>query len=256
MAHAMEVRDRQAMGLAESNVSSQQEPEEKEIGNMAVSTRTDEQIQRDVLEELKWDTRLNPNEIGVIVKNGVVTLTGWTDSYLKKLDAEEAAHRVSGVKAVANDIEVRLPGFAERTDADLAAAALNALKWDTAIPDGSVQVTVSKGWITLKGEVEYSFQKRDAERAVEHLTGTKGVTNLITIKPRVSPTDLKQKIEQALLRNAETDARHITVETQGSKVILRGTVRSYAEKKAAERAAWAAPGVSEVDNQIVISLVP
>jgi osmotically-inducible protein OsmY len=244
------------MGLAESNVSSQNKPQEKEISNMAVRTRTDQQIQRDVLEELKWDTRLQPNEIGVIVKDGVVTLTGWVDSYLKKLDAEEAARRVSGVNAVANDIEVRLPGFAERTDADLAAAALNALKWDAAIPDGAVQVTVSKGWVTLRGEVEYAFQKRDAEHAVEHLTGVKGVTNLITIKPRVSPADLKQRIEQALVRNAETDAKNITVETQGSKVILRGTVRSYAEKKAAEDTAWSAPGVTEVDNHIVISLVP
>ena len=223
---------------------------------MAISTRTDEQIQREVLEELKWDTRLQPNEIGVIVKDGVVTLTGWVDSYLKKLDAEDAAHRVSGVKAVANDIEVRLPSFSERTDADLAAAALNALNWDAAIPDGAVQVTVSKGGVTLNCEVEVGFQKRDAEHAVEHITGVKGVTNLIVVKPRVSPTDLKQKIEQALVRNAETDAKHITVDVQGSKVILRGTVRSYAEKKAAEDAAWAAPGVSEVDNHIVISLVP
>jgi osmotically-inducible protein OsmY len=221
---------------------------------MAVSTRTDEQIQRDVLEELKWDTRLQPNEIGVIVKDGVVTLTGWTDSYLKKLDAETAAHRVSGVKAVANDIEVRLPGFSERTDADLAAAALNALKWDAIIPEGAVQVTVSKGWVTLKGEVEYGFEKRDAEHAVQRLTGVKGVTNLIMVRPRVSPADLKQKIERALVRNAETDAKHITVQVQGSKVILYGTVRSYTEKKAAEDAAWAAPGVSEVDNHIVISL--
>jgi osmotically-inducible protein OsmY len=222
---------------------------------MAISTRTDGQIQGDVLEELKWDTRLHPNEIGVVVKNGVVTLTGRTNSYLKKRDAEEAAHRVSGVKAVANDIEVRLPGSAERTDADLAAAALNALKWDAAIPDGSVQVMVSKGWITLKGEVECGFQKRDAEHTVEHLICVRGVTNLIMIQPGVSPVDLKQKIEQALLRNEQMDARHITVETQGNKVILCGVVRSYAQKKAAEYTSWAALGVSEVDNRIVVSLI-
>jgi osmotically-inducible protein OsmY len=220
---------------------------------MAVSTRTDEQIQTDVLEELKWDTRVRPNEIGVAVKDGVVTLTGWVDSYLKKMDAEEAAHHVRGVKAVANDIEVHLPGSAERTDADLAAAVLNTLKWDTAIPAGTLDVTVSQGWVTLKGEVEYAIQKRDAERAVQRLSGVKGVTNLITIKPRVSPTDLKQQIERALVRNAQTDARHITVEVQGSKVILHGTVRSYAEKREAADAAWSAPGVSEVDNRIVIS---
>jgi len=221
---------------------------------MAVSTRTDEQIQADVLEELKWDTRVRPNEIGVAVKDGIVTLTGWVDSYLKKIAAEEAAHRVRGVKAVANDIEVRLPTSSERTDADLAKAALNALEWEAAIPADKLDVTVSKGWVTLKGEVEYGFQKRLAERVVERLSGVKGVTNLITVKPRLSPEDLKQNIEKALVRNAETDARRITVEVEGSKVILRGTVRSYAEKKAAEDAAWAAPGVSEVENRIVISL--
>jgi len=227
---------------------------DKETRDMAVSTRTDEQIQQDVLEELKWDTRVQPNEIGVAVKDGIVTLTGWVDSYLKKIAAEEAAHRVRGVKAVANDIEVRLPTSSERTDADLAKAALNALEWEAAIPADKLDVTVSKGWVTLKGEVEYGFQKRLAERVVERLSGVKGVTNLITVKPRLSPEDLKQNIEKALVRNAETDARRITVEVEGSKVILRGTVRSYAEKKAAEDAAWAAPGVSEVENRIVISL--
>ncbi len=220
---------------------------------MAISTRTDEQIQIDVLEELKWDTRVRPNEIGVAVKDSIVTLTGWVDSYLKKMAAEEAAHRVPGVKAIANDIEVRLPGFAERTDTDLAAAVLNALRWDAAIPTGKVDVTVSQGWVTLKGEVEYAFQKRDAERAVRRLSGVKGVSNLITVKPQVFPSDLKQQIERALVRNAETDARRITIEVEGSKVILRGTVRSYAEKQAAEDTAWSAPGVTEVENRIVIS---
>ncbi len=220
---------------------------------MAISTRTDEEIQANVLEELKWDSRVRPNEIGVAVKDGIVTLTDRVDSYLKKMAAEEAAHRVPGVKAVANDIEVRLPGFAERTDTDLAAAVLNALRWDAAIPTGKVDVTVSQGWVTLKGEVEYAFQKRDAERAVRRLSGVKGVSNLIVVKPQVFPTDLKQQIERALIRNAETDARNITVEVEGSKIILRGTVRSYAEKQAAEDTAWAAPGVTEVENRIVVS---
>jgi len=223
---------------------------------MAVSTRTDEEIQRDILEELKWDTRVRPNEIGVAVKDGIVTLTGWVDSYLKKMAAEEAAHRVRGVKAVVNDIEVRLPSSAERTDEDLAKAALNALQWQAGVPADKIDVTVSHGWVTLKGEVEYGYQKREAERAVERLSGVRGVINLIRVKPGLSPTDLKQKIEQALVRNAELDAKRITVEVQGSKVILYGTVRSYAEKKAAEEAAWAAPGVSEVENHIVISLTP
>src|SRR6266446_776530 len=225
----------------------------KETSNMAISTHTDEAIQTDVLEELKWDMRVRPNEIGVAVKDGIVTLTGWVDSYLKKMAAEQAAHRVHGVKAVANDIEVRLPSSAERTDADLAAAVLNALRWDAAIPTGTLDVTVSKGWVTLKGEVEFGFQKSDAERAIRHLSGIRGVTNLIVVKPRLSPSDLKQQIEKALVRNAETDASRITVEVQGGKVILRGTVRSYAEKQEAASSAWSAPGVSEVDNRIVIS---
>ena len=220
---------------------------------MAVSIRTDEEIQANVLEELKWDSRVQPNEIGVMVKDGIVTLTGWIDSYMKKIAAEEAARRVRGVKAIANDIEVRLPGSAERTDTDLAKAVLNALRWEAAIPADKLDVTVSHGWVTLKGEVEYGFQKRLAERVVERLSGVKGVTNLITVKPHVMPTDLKQSIERALVRNAEIDARNITVEVEGGKVILRGTVRSYVEKKAAEEAAWAAPGVTEVENRIVVS---
>jgi osmotically-inducible protein OsmY len=220
---------------------------------MAISTRTDADIQADVLEELKWDMRVKPNEIGVAVKDGIVTLTGWVDLYLKKMAAEDAAHRVQGVKAVANDIEVHLPSSAERTDADLAAAVLNALKWDAFIPADNIDVTVSKGWVTLKGQVEFGFQRRAAERAIQRLSGVKGVSNLITIKPLLSSTDLKQKIEKALVRNAQTDARHITVEVHGSKVILYGTVRSYAEKQEAEDAAWSAPGVSEIDNRIVVS---
>ena len=222
---------------------------------MAVSMRTDEDIQKDVLEELKWDMRVHPNEIGVSVKDGIVTLTAWVDLYLKKLAAQDAAHRVQGVTAVVNDIEVRLPGSAERTDADLAEAVLNALKWDAGIPAGKLDVTVSQGWVTLKGEVEYGFQKRDAERAVRYIAGIRGVSNLIIVKPAVSPANLKESIEKELIRNAETDAKRITVEVQGSTVILRGTARSYAEKKAAEDAAWAAPGVSEVDNRIVVSLL-
>src|ERR1700730_3583855 len=220
---------------------------------MATATlvKTDEEIQKDVLAELKWDARIRPNEVGVSVKDGIVTLTGWVDSYLKKLAAENAAHRVPGVKAVVNDIEVHLPGSAERTDADLAKAVLDALRWDAAIPADKLDVTVSQGWVTLKGEVEFGFEKRDAERAIRHISGIKGVINLITVRPHPLPTDLKQSIEKALVRNAQTDAQHITVEVEGSKVILRGTVRSYAEKKAEEETAWSAPGVTEVENRIV-----
>jgi osmotically-inducible protein OsmY len=220
----------------------------------AAATRTDQQIQADVLDELKWEARVQPNEIGVAVKEGVVTLTGWVDSLQKKWAAEEAALRVRGVRGVANDIEVRLPTMAERTDADIATAALAALKWDALVPDDRVKVTVSKGWVTLEGEVDWQFEKVDAERAVQRLAGIRGVTNLITVKSRPKPQDFKKKIEDALVRSAETDAQQISVEVQGSKVILRGTVRSWAEKKEAERVVWSAPGVTSVDNQIVISL--
>ena len=214
--------------------------------------RTDQELQQDVLAELKWDAQIQPNEIGVSVRDGVVTLTGWVDSYLKKWSAEEAAHKVAGVKAVANDIEIKLA--TERTDPDIAEAAVHALEWDAFVPSDKVHVTVSKGWVTLKGEVEWQYQKEDAERVVRRLTGVKGVTNLITVKPRVTPSELKKKIENALVRNAEIDAHKITVEVQGSKAILKGTVRAWAEKEEAARVAWSAPGITSVENRITVEL--
>ena len=158
----------------------------------------------------------SPTKIGVAVKDGIVTLTGFVDSYSKKWAAEDAAHRVRGVKAVANEIEVRLSSSAERTDTDIAAAAVRALEWDAFVPVEKLDVTISKGWVTLRGEVEWQFQKEDTERVVRRLSGVKGVTNLIVVKPRLTPSELKQKIEQALIRSAETDAERITVEVQRS----------------------------------------
>ena len=221
---------------------------------MATATiiRKDEQIQQDVLAELKWDARVQPNEIGVSVKDGIVTLTGWVDSFLKKWSAEEAALRVRGVKAVANDLEVRLS--TQQTDPDIAAAVLHALQWDAGVPLDKVQVAVSKGWVTLKGEVEWQYQREDAEKVVRRISGVKGVSNLIVVKPRVSPTDLRKKIEEALVRSAQLDAAKITVEIQGSKAILKGSVRSWAEKQEAERAAWSAPGITAVENRIMLEV--
>ena len=213
---------------------------------------TDLELKKAVEAELDFEPSINAAEIGVAVKDGIVTLTGRVDSYWAKVAAERAVFRVAGVNAVANDLEVRLPTASERTDEDIARAARNALEWDVLLPSDTIRVAVSKGWVTLEGTVDWQYQKQAAERAVRGLTGVRGVSNLIEVKPHARPTQVKAQIEEALKRSAELDANRIVVETDGDKVILRGTVRSWAEREEAERAAWRAPGVRSVDNRITV----
>jgi osmotically-inducible protein OsmY len=215
--------------------------------------RNDNDIRRDVEDELRWDPDTDGTDIAVTVNSGVVTLAGFVRSFMQKYQAEADAKRVAGVVAVANDIEVRLPGVDERPDPDIARDALERIKEDLPYAWESIRVVVKSGWLTLEGDVEWNYQRGRAETAVRRVRGVKGVTNSITVKPRAAPMEIKRKIEEALRRAAEVDASRITVETHGSEVILRGAVRSWAERQEAERAAWWAPGVSKVDNRIIIS---
>lgn len=214
--------------------------------------RTDTELHKDIVAELKWEPSLRNDDIAVGVRDGVVTLAGFTDSYVDKWKAERVASKVKGVKAIANNIEVKLPSSSSRPDPDIARAALDALSWNISVPHDRIKVKVEKGWVTLEGDVDWYYQKEAAERAVRYLTGVKGVSNLITLRTQPVPSDVKQKIKDALQRGAQFDAEHITVEMEGGKVILRGTVRSFAEMRDAERAARNAPGVTEVENRLTV----
>lgn len=217
--------------------------------------RSDEDIKRDVEEELKWDPDIESPDIAVAVKDGVATLTGFTRSYNEKWQAETDTKRVKGVAAVANDIEVRLPILSRRPDPDIARDIVTALKNELPSAVEEVKAVVKDGLVTLDGEVEWNYQRVRAEAAARRVRGVKRVTNSITLKPaRAVPAQVKRKIEEALTRSATVDANRITVETEGDTVILRGTVRSWAESQEAERATWAAPGVRHVENRIVVSL--
>lgn len=215
--------------------------------------KTDVQIQKDVMEELQWDPILNASEIGVMVKDGIVTLSGDINGYGKKLAAENAAKRVKDVRAVILELELKIDVDERRRDADIAAAALEALKWNSFVPEDKMTLRVENGWIILEGEVEWQFQRESASRAIENLLGVHGIKNHIKVRPKVTAIVVKDIIKKALERSADIEAARIEIVTEGGRVVLKGAVRSWNERADVERAVWNTPGVMEVKNELAVT---
>ena len=213
----------------------------------------DKQLQQHVLDALDFEPSIDAADIGVSVTNGVVTLRGDIRTYSEKAAAERVALGVYGVKAVANDLNVHLGNGFDRTDTEIAEAAVSALRWNTVVPNDKVHVAVSNGWVTLKGQLDWNYQRTAAANVVRDLRGVRGVTNMLTVMPRPTPVDLRTRIESALKRSAEVDARRISISVDGGKVTLTGNVHSWFERTEADKAAWAAPGVVSVDDRISVT---
>lgn len=209
---------------------------------------TDASIRQDVMDELDFEPSINAEHIGVAVEMGVVTLSGHVGSYAQKWAAERAVRRVKGVQAIAEEIKVRFPGDSKTADDEIAQRAVNILKWNTLVPQGAVHIKVQNGWVSLSGELPWQYQRNAAEHEVRRLNGVAGVINGITVKPLVEPRDVKQKIEEALRRNAQVESNRIKVSAEGGRVILDGDVHDWQERLAVEDAAWSVPGVSGVEN--------
>jgi osmotically-inducible protein OsmY len=217
--------------------------------------KTDAQLKKDVQDELRFQPNVRETEIGVAVKDGVVTLSGFVDSYAQKLAAERAAENVSGVRAVAEELKVKLAHSFLRSDTEIAEAAVSALKWNVEVPDQRIKLRVEDGYVTMEGDVDWQFQKNSAYESVRHLMGVKGVRNVIAVRqPKASAYEVSQKIQEAFKRSATIDSQKISVETIDGRVVLKGTVRSWAERQDAERAAYAAPGVTMVDDLIAVGV--